>query len=58
MELEEERDALAKELARTANALEKEKVAHEKKGPGAEKKTAGILRDLQASLATAGREAQ
>lgn len=58
MELEKERDALAKELARTTNALEKEKTEHKQKGPGAEKKTAGIIRDLQASLATAGREAQ
>lgn len=58
MELEKERDALAKELARTTNALEKEKVEHKQKGPGADKKTAGIIRDLQASLATAGREAQ
>lgn len=58
MELEKERDALAKELARTTKALEKEKAEHKQKGPGAEKKTAGIIRDLQASLATAGREAQ
>lgn len=58
LELEKERDALAKELARTTNALEKEKAEHKQKEPGAEKKTAGIICDLQASLATAGREAQ
>ena len=59
IEFEKERDALVKELARATNALEKEKAEHKQKGPpGAEKKTAEIIRDLQASLAIAGREAQ
>lgn len=58
IQLKKERDTLAKELARTAKALEKEKAEHKQKGSGAEKETARIICDLQASLATAGREVQ
>lgn len=67
MELKKERDALAKELTRTKTALEEKRKAEQHKqqkggGPpgvdAAEKKTAGIICDLQASLATAWRETQ
>lgn len=56
--LKKEKKAVAEELASTATALEKEKAKNEANAPGADKKTARITGDLQASLATAGREAQ
>jgi len=50
--------AAVEELASTTTALEKEKAKNEGKPPGADKETARLIGDLQASLATAGREAQ
>lgn len=56
--LKKEKKAVAEELASTTTALEKEKAKNEARAPGADKKTARMIGDLQASLATAGREAQ
>lgn len=53
-----EKKAAVEELASTTTALEKEKAKNEAKPPREDKKTARIIGDLQASLATAGREAQ
>lgn len=56
--LKKEKKAVAEELASTTTALEKEEAKNEARAPGADKKTARIIGDLQASLAAAGREAQ
>lgn len=56
--LKKEKEAVAEELASTATPLEKEKAKNVAKPPVAGKNTARIIGDLQASLATAGREAQ
>ena len=56
--LKKEKEAVAKDLASMTKALDKEKAENKDKSPGADNETARIIRDLQASLATAGREAQ
>lgn len=56
--LKKENDDLTEALARTAKAVDTEKIEYKQKGPGVDKETARIIRDLQASLAAAGREAQ
>ena len=56
--LKKENDDLTEALARTAKTVDTEKIEYKQKGPGVDKETARIIRDLQASLAAAGREAQ
>lgn len=56
--LKKEKRAVAEYLASMTTALDKEKAENKVKARGADKNTARIIGDLQASLATAGREAQ
>ena len=56
--LKKEKEAVAKELASMTKALGEEKAENKDRSPGTDKEAATIIGDLQASLATAGREAQ
>ena len=56
--LKKEKEAVVKDLSSMTKALGKEKAENKDKSPGIDKETAGIIGDLQASLAIAGREAQ